>query len=734
MISFLNPWFLAALAGAVAPLLLHLLQRRQSSRMKFSTIRFLVLAQKRSSSRIRMEHWLLWFLRTLLLILLALGFAMPMLRTSGFGKILGQAGRDVAIVLDASYSMNYVKNGIPVWETARNTAEEIIAGLGNRDRICIFLAEDTPVPVLEQLSGDFDQGVSLLRRREETGLGTSDLPLAVEAAREALSREERRREREIHILTDNQALPWRKSPETPSGNAGRPETEPPGKAPASGRERPAVFATLLGVDQPIDAAPEDVTVSPPLIRPGTPITLDLSLFNIGPVGESAVTVRIDEREVAGRAVNFTEPGRLRLRMTLPPLEPGLHAAVLQLPEDNLNIDNRLYFLIEVTETLPALCVGTPESTFFVRAALATGEKTGAGIEARHLSREALSGQTPRDAACIFLCDLPPLSGQEILSLERYVRAGGFLVVFPGDNASPDDYKTWEILPGVPERVVSVPRSERRRTLRWREPTHPLLREFAPESRAPEITVRRELRWKSPLPDAVIPLITAGPDLPFLLLRPEGRGHVAMFSVTPDREWSDFPLSPFFLPILHQASLFGAGASGQPPFFEGPQAIDLERHLPHLSAGDTLRDPRGRPVPLRMTQVEGRRVFDAGILRVPGIYTLSAGGNAPPTPALAVNLPRAESDLTPVAPENIPELLGEDIVFTASSKEELARRIAEHRIGRTFGEHLLWLALIVAALEVFYANRLCKSAPRLSESLNVEASGKVKGKGIGGVGQ
>ncbi len=54
--------------------------RRQTVRMPFSTIRFLKLAQKQSSTKIRMENFLLWLLRTLLMLLLAFAFAKPVAR------------------------------------------------------------------------------------------------------------------------------------------------------------------------------------------------------------------------------------------------------------------------------------------------------------------------------------------------------------------------------------------------------------------------------------------------------------------------------------------------------------------------------------------------------------------------------------------------------------------------------------------------------------------------------
>ena len=72
---FLSPFFLAAGGAALLPLILHLMARRQTVRMPFSTVRFLKLAQKQSSTKIRMENFLLWLLRTLLMLLLAGAFA-----------------------------------------------------------------------------------------------------------------------------------------------------------------------------------------------------------------------------------------------------------------------------------------------------------------------------------------------------------------------------------------------------------------------------------------------------------------------------------------------------------------------------------------------------------------------------------------------------------------------------------------------------------------------------------
>ncbi|MFC1499354.1 BatA domain-containing protein, partial [Verrucomicrobiota bacterium] len=207
MFGLLNPLFAWAALGALVPTILHLLEKRRKISMPFSCIKFLQMANKKSSRRIRFEHFLLWLLRTLLMFLLTLAFTAPFMRTSSFGTMLSRANRDVAIVIDGSFSMDYVSGRNNVWDKTIQTANSIINGLMDGDKVCIYAAEDHAKPILEQLE---DKGSALAQiKLAKTSTTSCQLAPAVIAAYDALKKEQRRREREIHILTDGQKLPWR---------------------------------------------------------------------------------------------------------------------------------------------------------------------------------------------------------------------------------------------------------------------------------------------------------------------------------------------------------------------------------------------------------------------------------------------------------------------------------------------------------------------------------------------
>jgi hypothetical protein len=709
MFSFLTPVFLWAGVAATVPLILHLIQSRRTMRVPFSTIRFLKLAQRRSSRKLKMEHFLLWLLRTLLVLLLVGAFAMPLLRAGGAAGLLGKASRDVAIVLDVSYSMHYITGRETAWDRATDTAVAIIEGLAEQDRVCVFLADEQPAPLIEKLSGDRAAAIGRLEALRPRH-GISRLGPALVAANDALKEEGARREREIHIITDGQALPW----------AGCEQWDAQDLA-----ERATLFVTMLGVPDPENAAPLEVTVDPPVIMADMPVSVDVRLTGTGAQRDTTVTLFVDDREVARRAVSGGGDAQGDVRFTIPPLGPGAHSARVETLADSLPVDDAFHFLVRTRDHLPTLCVGPADATLFLRLALESGSAEGAGIGVLTVTPDAMGAESLADYACLFLCDALPLSGQALDRVEQYVHGGGLLVILPGDRAAIGDYAPWRCLPGLPTEIADVGASERTRLLRWRKPHHPLVRALRQGMGSPVVTVRRRITWNELEPDAEV-LVTAGAEEPFLVSRPFGRGHVLFVSVSANRTWSDFPLSPYYLPLAHQAVQFAAGMGRFSHYLWGTDNLPLDDFLPEATADSTLQDPDGAAIPIRSTIVQGKTVLQAEALRMPGVYRLATPSQPVPRPALAINAPRAEADLAVVDPEAVPELLGTGSAIVARNQAELLQRIEEHRVGRTFGEALLWLALVVAVVEVVYANTRVRAAPRLSESLHLNAGGKVRG--------
>lgn len=661
-----------------------------------------------------MENFLLWLLRTLLILLLAAGFALPVVR-SGRLAMLGAARRDVAIVWDISYSMSYESAGRRVWEDARGAVLQILGGLNEGDRAAVFLAGAQTIPLVAQPNADLKFVESLVRQQTLSPTPSSLMP-ALRAAVASL-KASGSREREIYIVTDGQASAWEgfaavSNAAVASGDAWDPSEID---------DRSVIVAALLGAATPDNAAPVDADLQPRLLVSGQAGRLAARVIRSRADAETSLTLAIDGREVARQTV---PPGDLagEVVFTLPPLPPGRHPLVVATAPDGLPIDDEFHLLVNVLDRVPVVCVGEEADMAFLLRALQPGGRA-AGFDVKIVPPAPWGGAALQGALCVFLCNAAPLPGPAIVDLERYLRAGGLVALVPGDRAGAADYENLTWLPARPTGIEDIRPGQGRRTLRLRAPDDPLFDGLKlPPGVIPTLAVRRRLTLATPAPDASV-LVAMEGDVPFLLARPLEAGRVLLFTVSADRAWSNWPLTPMYLPLLHQVARLGAGLAREAPWV----TVEREVEVPP-SAGSPpparLIGPDGTPVAVRAILREGRTVGVMEEISAPGIY-MAEDEAAGRRPVLAINLDRRESDLAPLDPDTVPRRIGFRRVAVAKDLEDLARRIEELRVGRPMAETMLWAALVVSVLEFLLANRVSRRTAARRMKWIVEPSGRVR---------
>jgi hypothetical protein len=718
MLVFANPTFLWALTAAAIPLMLHMFQRRRTVVTPFPTLRFLKAAQKRSSSRVRFENFLLWLLRTLLLLALGFAFAMPLIRTTAAGSWLSRTRRDVAIVIDASYSMNYELDRGKVWEVCKDAAASIIGGLLPGDRVCVYLAAETPVPVIEKPTTEHATVIQAINALKCLP-GSSKIDEAVAAAIAVLEQQEGRREREVYVMTDGQALPWQgfrdaaKKDET-ANTAGRAVIT------REQRDEISLFALLAGAKAPENAWPSDVKVSPLIMLAGQTARLKASVGRSGSSKEITLGLEIAGQERGKRSVTPLAESEADVEFVVNGLEPGIHVARITTPADALPEDDEFLFLVRVRKQLPALIVGPQNATRYLKAALAPGASDD-GV--RQIDAAEFDSVDLRDYQAVFLCDAFPLAGQAILRLEEYAHNGGVVIVFPGDRAEISSYGEMHMLPAQPESVENIPAEIAARPLRRiaNQPGQVVNFNMSlPPGTVPTVALKRIMRLGALRENAAV-LVTAGDDTPLLTGRAVGRGRVFMFTVSADRDWSTLPLTAFFLPVAHQLIRQGAGASVQPPHVVLGIQQPVNEIIPEHREDDVIVSPSGSQLALRDS---GNRVLVIENLSEPGIYTRTRSGAETPEPVMAVNTDRTESRLTPLGAAELNEWTSFKKLFVANDPEELAKLVDEYRNGRSLAEMCLWLAMLLALLEWWFANRVLRKQIGASEKLTVDLAGKV----------
>jgi hypothetical protein len=191
--TFLHPWLLAGLLAAGVPLLLHLVQRREPPTVVFPAVRYLLDATRQHQRRLRIRHWLLLLLRTLLVVALVLAAAGPTVRRSG---VTEHAPGAMVLLLDNSLSSAAMVGGTPRLEQLVRAADGVLARATPGDAVWLIVADGAA------RRGDPATLRAALRdlRPSTTRL---DLGRAVRAADEVLAGESL--PGEIVVVTDLQA-------------------------------------------------------------------------------------------------------------------------------------------------------------------------------------------------------------------------------------------------------------------------------------------------------------------------------------------------------------------------------------------------------------------------------------------------------------------------------------------------------------------------------------------------
>lgn len=134
--TFLFPFFLAAGAAVIAPILLHLRRQPPKTRVEFSSLQFLLATPLVTTTRSRIERWILLLLRCLALLLLAAMFSRPFFARQETAQ--GQ-GRAVVILLDRSASMQQADH----WKQALARVHDTLGKLTLQDQVAIATFDRT---------------------------------------------------------------------------------------------------------------------------------------------------------------------------------------------------------------------------------------------------------------------------------------------------------------------------------------------------------------------------------------------------------------------------------------------------------------------------------------------------------------------------------------------------------------------------------------------------------------
>jgi hypothetical protein len=347
MLGFLLPKLAWLSLLALAPIVIHLLNRIRLRRVDFSSLRFLRDVKRERFNWLRLKELLLLIARTALLLFLFLGLSRPFLKHGLFGL-----RREVSAVLiiDDSYSMQYGSNA----DAAKQAAKAYLAQLtGTSEAAVLTASAAAEMPSSAQPPG-LTRDVKALARDvdsiEMTFTGV-DLAPAVEQA-QALLEKAILPTREIVIFTDLQRRALASVPKID----GKPY---------------ALLVKDCGSADERNCAVTSVSAKERLPEPGKPVNLSATLHSFGSTDETRVVTLNGDGISESRTVSIPAGDDKTIDFVHEFTEPGSHAGFVSLDPDSLAADDQRFFALDIPSRLPVLIVGdSPEDTLYLSRALA----------------------------------------------------------------------------------------------------------------------------------------------------------------------------------------------------------------------------------------------------------------------------------------------------------------------------------------------------------------------------
>jgi hypothetical protein len=606
-VSFLNPWvWLGALAVGV-PIWLHL-RSRSGPVFAFPTLRFLEDQPRPRSRGLRLRDLLLFLLRAGAVVLLVAGFARPY--TGSGTRIVESRVHVLDSTLSRQAGDGWAKDRDRIAQDLRSgpgDTQDAVVELTARPRVLVSFAEDRAEGArrLQELTPSYARGSYL----EALRLAQSLL---------AQSLGERRR---ILVYADHQENQWTEN-----------ETSPP---------------FLEGVDVELVSRPStlerpNLSVAEPTVRRfflGENAYVDLAaeLRHDGPFRSARLRLSANGKEILTDELAFDRPtglATLRGQWRSDPTAWVRGEIEIEHADDALAADDKVYFALPpVEEGRVALLARSP----FLRAALSPETMKGRWAATRLDPSAPGLAEGPEEAlpdVLVLEGDYAQSQSVRKLVLRCLTTGRGVLLFVPRLTPLVKGFLTELGFTAEEARGSAVD------AFRLVAGDHPIFRPFL-SGELGDILAPHILHHVSLASPQAVPLLFGTSGDALLLEGLSTKGRLLVFAFGADREQTDWPVQPSFVPFL-DITLQHARQGTPLQTSAAPGEVVVHQTTPgHKPPHEVV---------LREGQDErGRAAFDAaGTARVeaparPGIYALTYDADPAVMALLAVN-PRAKESV------------------------------------------------------------------------------------------
>jgi len=600
--AFVTPGlFFSGAAAMSVPIIIHLLARRRFKRVRWAAVEFLLAAEKKKRRRVKLEEWILLALRCLAVLLIAMLIARPFLTPSGIiASLSGHAQTERIILIDDSFSMGYVSAGVPLFTHAKKSVRRLIALIREEspdDTVTIFRMTEPGSPMERGTFLDERQTPELLARLES--LSVSQLAMdpvdVVERVSQYLSQSEDIINTAVYVVSDFQKKDWL--------------TDAQGEASASvlkplmgwsGDDHDLQIVLIdVGDDQASNIAVTDVRVTGGQLVTGAEATFRAKVANYSAQAANNLDVSISVGDLAQPTKTIPElAGGLTTSVDLGVsfVTAGFETVRVSVPHDSLEIDDVRHFVADVASSIRILVVnGEPSTDLFedevtyLSTALRPQGEVFSGNDVVVVDESALETANLSTYHAVILANVYRVSEPAAARLEQFVRRGGGVMFFLGDQVDPGLYNATLYRDGsglLPAKLGERVRGARPFHLHIVDRLHTIMRPLSLEGdplglseipffeffdckpwsadklpteddRANDAEEKTDGKsdMASASPSRVLAVFRDDQDYPAIIERKFGSGRVILVTTAADKEWHLWPNHPTYLPVMMELALY-----------------------------------------------------------------------------------------------------------------------------------------------------------------------------------
>ena len=635
---------------------------------------------------------LLLLMRILIVLLLGFAFARPYFAADPVANTQQTGGkRNVVIVLDTSYSMQYADT----FATAKKEALNILDSLDTADAAGFILSSDK-ARVVAPLGSEFSHIRTAINGAEVTN-ETTDYLDALQTADEILQ-PLLIGQKQVYLVADMQKKGWESVIETD-------------------KLSPGVTIAFVDVraENPRNLAITGLSVPPVVLTEQKAAQLIARIHNFGdePIENVPVNLVIDRRTLGTVQVDIEPDDIADAVFKVPPLlTKATHTGWVEIPDDELVVDSKRYFMLQSLKAIKVHCVnGEPDAQngdelFFLKRAIEVGNAA-VPIDVK-VSTKLPDVAELTKADVVILANVQGLTLTEAQRLESYVSAGGGLIVTAGDRVDSTAYKQTlaDLMPCTfVQTVGDAIAREQFRVIAAVNYEHPIFAPFK-EPNHGDFGKARVYRYFQGMVTGDTTVIAAYDDgNPALLEKAHGTGRVLCWTSTIDREWNDLPIRAVYLPFLHECIRYLALVQAEDvPEHRVGDSIPLHGFEEQIGTEVAIFDPGQAET--RLLPEEDVVIYET--THLPGIYSVHASGTEPRY--FIVNVDATESDLGSRDIEELTSMLvgtptDTDGANGAAAGELVAQYHKDVEKNQNVWTYLLFAVLALAIIEMFFANRL-----------------------------